>query len=458
MPTSTTATYNVSNQLLTSSIPPSGTITYDAAGDVSYDGNNSYLYDAEGRICATQNGSNPPVGYIYDGSGIRVAKGQLSRFTCDFNSADTTTYNGFAANTSWALGQSGEQLGEWKLTGSTWTWQHSNVYAGKLLGTYDTKGLHFYFDDWLGTRRIQTNATGQLELTCQSLPYGNGENCTPTALATAEDPTEQHFTGKERDVETGNDYFDARYYASAMGRFMSPDWAAKEEPVPYATFDDPQSLNLYSYVRNNPLSRADKDGHCAEDACILEGGAAAGTGLYLLGAAAIAGGAAVLNSPAGQRSFDTFTSAAGANLSSNFQAVKGAVTGWFSKSSTPAPTATLPDDANVVRGGSGQAGGANSPEGIAAGTATHPTAGVTGFSAESAPGKSVGQLAAESPTVSGRNQVGCCTVGQVRAAGGNVVPTSGQSPNHATVTGLTPAQASGLLTPTVPNPAKVKPQ
>ena len=129
-----------------------------------------------------------------------------------------------------------------------------------------------------------------------------------------------------------------------MGRFMSPDWAAKEEPVPYATFDDPQSLNLYSYVRNNPLSRADKDGHCAEDLCIVEGGAAAGTGLYLLGAAAIAGGAAILHSPAGQRSFDTFTSAAGANLSSNFQAVKGAVTGFFSKSSstTPAPTPATP--------------------------------------------------------------------------------------------------------------------
>lgn len=39
-------------------------------------------------------------------------------------------------------------------------------------------------------------------------------------------------TGKERDSESGNDYFDARYYSSAMGRFMSPDWAAKAEPVP----------------------------------------------------------------------------------------------------------------------------------------------------------------------------------------------------------------------------------
>ena len=70
-----------------------------------------------------------------------------------------------------------------------------------------------------------------------------------------------HFTGKERDAESGNDYFEARYYSSAMGRFMSPDWSAKLEPVPYAKLDNPQSLNLYSYVLNNPLSAADPDGH-----------------------------------------------------------------------------------------------------------------------------------------------------------------------------------------------------
>jgi RHS repeat-associated protein len=69
-------------------------------------------------------------------------------------------------------------------------------------------------------------------------------------------------TGKERDAESGNDYFMARYYNSATGRFLSPDWSAKVQPVPYAKLDDPQSLNLYSYVRNNPMSRTDPTGHC----------------------------------------------------------------------------------------------------------------------------------------------------------------------------------------------------
>ena len=68
-------------------------------------------------------------------------------------------------------------------------------------------------------------------------------------------------TGKERDSESGNDYFEARCYASSMGRFLSPDWSAKMEPVPYAKLDSPQTLNLYAYVGNNPLRFVDADGH-----------------------------------------------------------------------------------------------------------------------------------------------------------------------------------------------------
>src|ERR1700735_5169493 len=44
------------------------------------------------------------------------------------------------------------------------------------------------------------------------------------------------FTGKERDAESGLDMFGARYYGSSLGRFMTPDWAAKPTNVPYASF------------------------------------------------------------------------------------------------------------------------------------------------------------------------------------------------------------------------------
>ena len=79
---------------------------------------------------------------------------------------------------------------------------------------------------------------------------------------------QSRYTGKERDTESGLDYFGARYYASNMGRWMSPDWNSDPRAVPYADFENPQSLNLYSYVRNNPLSHTDPDGHhqeCAPD-------------------------------------------------------------------------------------------------------------------------------------------------------------------------------------------------
>jgi len=81
-------------------------------------------------------------------------------------------------------------------------------------------------------------------------------------------------TGKERDAESGNDYFKARYYSSAMGRFMSPDWSAKYEPVPYAKLDNPQTLNLYAYVGNNPLTKVDADGHAAAGSGCHQGKAA----------------------------------------------------------------------------------------------------------------------------------------------------------------------------------------
>jgi RHS repeat-associated protein len=62
-------------------------------------------------------------------------------------------------------------------------------------------------------------------------------------------------TGKERDTETGLDFFEARYYSGAQGRFTSAD-------LPFAdqTEDDPQSWNLYAYARNNPLNSIDPTG------------------------------------------------------------------------------------------------------------------------------------------------------------------------------------------------------
>src|SRR2546423_13264131 len=101
----------------------------------------------------------------------------------------------------------------------------------------------------------------------------------------------------------------------------------------------------------------------------------------------------------------------------------------------------IPDEALVVRGGR------NLPADLLRGTGTHPS-GVAGVSVECDVGLSAAELAANIP----HGQVGVTTVGAIRAAGGDVIRTSGRSPHHATLTGPTPDQASRLLPPPPPNP------
>jgi mobilization protein NikA len=47
------------------------------------------------------------------------------------------------------------------------------------------------------------------------------------------------------------------------------DWSGKATAVPYAVFGDPQTLTLYSYVRNNPVTKTDIDGHCDPISCVM---------------------------------------------------------------------------------------------------------------------------------------------------------------------------------------------
>lgn len=250
------ASYSSNNRMSATSQNVNQAGGYDAAGNVTYDGANHYLYNADGQICAVEwiyNSMTVMTGYIYDADGNRVAKGAISTMSCD------PSTNGFTTQADYVRDQAGHQLSEFVPgQNGAMTWQHTNVYAnGELIATEDNTEAHFYLNDWLGTRRVQTDYKGTVEQTCSSLPYGDGETCQHT-------PTENLFTGKERDSESGNDYFGARYYASSMGRFQSPDYDDMyddPEPIPYAIMGNPQTLNLYSYAGNNPLSNIDPDGH-----------------------------------------------------------------------------------------------------------------------------------------------------------------------------------------------------
>ena len=109
----------------------------------------------------------------------------------------------------------------------------------------------------LGTARVILPSTaGSPCYDGDFYPFGGEREYTSTCAENYK------FEGKKRDQETGNDDFGARYYSSSFGRWESPDWSSTPEPVPYANLTNPQTLNLYAMVNDNPETFADLDGHC----------------------------------------------------------------------------------------------------------------------------------------------------------------------------------------------------
>ncbi len=146
--------------------------------------------------------------------------------------------------------------------------------------------------DQLGTPRMIFDKTGALANVKRHdyLPFGEEifagtGGRTTTQGYTATDGVRQQFTQKERDNETGLDYFLARYYSSTQGRFTSPDEfkggpeelfgdVDPHDPLFYADTAEPQSLNKYHYALNNPLRYIDPDGHQTTTADRLKAGVA----------------------------------------------------------------------------------------------------------------------------------------------------------------------------------------
>ena len=111
--------------------------------------------------------------------------------------------------------------------------------------------VEYYHVDALGSVRAVTDQSGAVVRRHDYFPFGE------EYLAQAGRDA-RRFTAKERDAETGLDYFGARYYASRSGRFTTVDPALDIQ----AALTDPQRWNRYAYVRNNPLRFTDPDGRC----------------------------------------------------------------------------------------------------------------------------------------------------------------------------------------------------
>jgi len=134
--------------------------------------------------------------------------------------------------------------------------------------------VQYYVEDFLGSSRVVTQNNGVVCYDGDFTPFGGELPYTNTWPAS----NNYKFEGKERDTETGyapfasrlqcrDDDFGARYYSWRFGRWVSADWSAVPVPVPYANLTNPQTLNLYAMVADDPESFADLDGHDPNDPC-----------------------------------------------------------------------------------------------------------------------------------------------------------------------------------------------
>ena len=199
---------NLSFDTSTNRISDGGIHQYDSAGNMTQDGTHGYVYDAENRITCVwgSNGtctSYDATNYFYDANGTRVGKQQansLEDYVMDPQGHIISVHDGLTNTLRAELYTGGRHVATANNAGS-------NNFS-----------LSFNHADWLGTERVRTNSSGTPVQWCTDTPYGMNLTCTPSPNLSA-----MHFTGKQRDSESGLDNFGARYNASTIGRFMSPD-------------------------------------------------------------------------------------------------------------------------------------------------------------------------------------------------------------------------------------------
>jgi RHS repeat-associated protein len=223
-------------------------VTADAHNWIHATGGADYLYDAAGNM--TFNATPPTQTYSYDQEN-RLTGAAGYAYTYDADGNRVRKSNASAGTLYWYMTPG--IVGESDLNGNLT--DEYIFFDGERVARKSTNGVFYYFSDHLKTASVITDSAGVIKAESDYYPWG-GE-----LQFVNNDSNHYKFTGKERDSETQLDYFGARHYSNGLGRFVTPDWAAKATAVPYAEFADPQSLNLYTYVRNIPTTRYDPDGH-----------------------------------------------------------------------------------------------------------------------------------------------------------------------------------------------------
>lgn len=196
---------------------------YDANGNLKSDGSRTLAYDYANRPTTISAGSAQLL-LTYDANGARVTKKVMSGATL----VRSTVYVGRL----------------YECTGGVCT---KHLFAGdKRIASFGSDGSErYYHGDHLGSARVVTDGVGAAQEATIYLPYGDA----PVPAG----GVKHRYTGQEFDTESGLYYYGARYYSAVLGRFVSADPVAPD-------FADPQTLNRYSYVKNNPVFYVDPSG------------------------------------------------------------------------------------------------------------------------------------------------------------------------------------------------------
>jgi RHS repeat-associated protein len=252
----------------------SGAIPLDGLANLSYNASNNrvntlgFEYDHVGnqtRAVIANNGTQQQ--YRYDCANRLVQVSDASGnvlATYAYGTGNQRLMSVEGGVTKYFAWDAGKIIAEYEAWGANGLiWKTSYVYlGGQLLATTsgaDGTETRFHHPDRLGTR-LTTDAVGTVVSEQFPLPFGNmqpftsvygGEN--PYQHPTLGNPSKKRFTSYDRSDATGLDYAVNRFYSPQQGRFTQVD------PIGMgaAELANPQSLNLYSYVENDPINSTD---------------------------------------------------------------------------------------------------------------------------------------------------------------------------------------------------------
>jgi RHS repeat-associated protein len=204
-------------------------LTYDAAGNVTDDGGQTFTYDATGQAASA---SSTLLQQYYDGDRLRVKKTENNIPTYYLRSS--------------VLG--GQVVAE--INGTNGVWLRGYVYlGGELLAVQQDLSVSWIHQDPVAKSKRVTNSAGAVVSTIELDPWGGN-----TSRSNSDAFQPRKFTSYERDTN-GSD--------EAMFRRYNRWWSRFDQPDPYeGSYDltDPQSFNRYAYVQNDPVNHVDPTG------------------------------------------------------------------------------------------------------------------------------------------------------------------------------------------------------